>query len=80
MPDPRSRLAKCFSAVFPDLTEDQVGKASLETVEAWDSLATVTLLSVIEEEFAVQLDPGDLEHLVSFESVLAHLQTTKGVT
>jgi len=44
------------------------------SVGGWDSLASVTLLAVLEEEFQIQIDPEDLEHLVSFELILDYLQ------
>lgn len=72
--DTRARLEKCFSAVFPELTGSELARASTLTVGAWDSLASVTLLTVIEEEFGIQIDPEDLEHLVSFPLILDYLQ------
>jgi acyl carrier protein len=77
MSDVRARLVKCFAAVFAELSEDEVALASPVTVGSWDSVASITLLSVIEEEFAIQIDPDDLEHLVSFELVLDYLQNEK---
>ena len=68
-----ARLIKCFSAVFPQLTEQEILVAAPVNIEGWDSLASITLVSVIEEEFAVQIDPEDIEHLVSFEMVLDYL-------
>jgi acyl carrier protein len=77
MSDVRARLVKCFAAVFSELGEEEVALASPATVGTWDSLASITLVSVIEEEFATHIDPDDLEHLVSFELVLDYLQNEK---
>ena len=74
MPDVQGRLLKSFAAVFPDLAEAELEKASAGSVGAWDSLATVSLLSVIEEEFGVQVPPEDFESFVSFELILDYLQ------
>jgi acyl carrier protein len=74
MPDVSTRLARCFAAVFPDLAEDEIGRASATSVGAWDSLATVSLLSLIEEEFALQVGSEDFESFVSFELILDYLQ------
>jgi acyl carrier protein len=38
-------------------------------VATWDSLATVTLVSVLEEEFGVAIAPEDYENMISFELV-----------
>jgi len=42
-------------------------------VEAWDSVVTITLLTVIEEEFGIQFEPEALERLISYESMLDYL-------
>ena len=69
----RARLARCFSAVFPLLSDQEIASASVETVERWDSVAGVTLATTIEEEFGVELDGDALERLVSFGSILDYL-------
>ena len=69
----RERLMRCFSATFPNLTPEEVQLASPTTVESWDSLASITLVAVFEEEFAIQIEPEDIEHLVSFEGSLDYL-------
>ena len=70
MDDTRMRLARCFSAVFPNLRDQEIASASLETVDVWDSVATITLVTVIEEEFGVQFELDRLERLVSFPAIL----------
>jgi acyl carrier protein len=80
MPDTRARLVKCFSAVFPELSEREIAMASPASVGAWDSLGSVTLLSVLEEEFEVQIDPDALEQLVSFDLILDYLQHEQQVS
>jgi acyl carrier protein len=80
MNDIRARLVKCFAAVFPDLHEREIPLASTASVGAWDSLASITLLGVLEEEFHVQIDPEELEHLVSFDLICDHLQHEQQVS
>jgi acyl carrier protein len=70
MTDTSSRLVRCFRAVLSDLSEAEIREAAMTSIEAWDSLVSVTLIAVIEEEFGVQIAPEDLEQFVSFESVL----------
>lgn len=79
MDETRARLVTCFAAVFPDLTPAEIERASPETVAAWDSLANVTLLTVIEEEFGVEIPVDDLETLASFDLLLDYLRTNVGV-
>lgn len=69
-----SRLANCFSAVFPQLSNEQILHASSATVRSWDSVAAVTLLTVIEEEFGISIDEDDPTKFDSFERILAYLQ------
>ena len=74
MSDTRDRLVKCFAAVFGGLSEQQIQSATSTTMENWDSVATVTLITLIEEEFGIEVEAEDLERLVSFDSVLDYLQ------
>jgi acyl carrier protein len=76
MTDLQKRLITCFSAVLPDLSQEDIPLATVNSVGSWDSLATVTLIMVIEEEFGVQVPPGDLEQFVSFELILDYLGRT----
>jgi acyl carrier protein len=74
MGDVAERLQRCFAAVFPQLLADQVVKASPQTVAAWDSVASVTLFAIIEEEFAIEIDVQDMPDLLSFDSILQYLR------
>ena len=69
----RSRLAWCFKAIFPDLDEEQLHNATPFSVRTWDSIATVNLLALIEEEFGVQVLLGE-PSTVSFEGILDALR------
>jgi acyl carrier protein len=69
MPNLDERLIKCFDVVFPNLSPAEVPRASSASIATWDSLATVTLVSVIEEEFAVTIMPEEFENFVSFELI-----------
>jgi acyl carrier protein len=71
--DPRARLVACFAAVFPDLPADAIPHATPVSVAAWDSIANVTLLAVVEEEFGITVDPDDLERLTSFDALLEYV-------
>lgn len=75
MADTRARLLRSFAAVFPELSESQLEGASLGSLEAWDSVATITLLSLVEEEFGVSFEPEDLARLTSFAKIFDHLET-----
>ena len=74
MPDGESTLRRCFAAVFPGLPDDQIEDASVETVAEWDSLAAVTLLALLEEEFGIQISELDLPDLRSYGAVRDYLR------
>ncbi len=67
------RLVGCFRAVFPQLPEDEVRRASRSSLPEWDSLATVNLMAVLEEEFDVRIGGDDVLELASFDLVAAWL-------
>jgi acyl carrier protein len=73
MPELDERLQRCFASVFPDLMPEQLRAASVQTVPAWDSLAAVTLVAVIEQEFDVQIDLMELPELTSYEAMRNYL-------
>jgi acyl carrier protein len=68
------RLVRCFLSVFPDLNEEQIRNANVDSVPGWHSLASVTLISVVQEEFGVQVGLTDLPNLVSFSAVQNYVQ------
>lgn len=60
------RLLECFQTVFEDLTVEQIETAARGELAEWDSLATLTLITVVEEEFGVILDDEAVEGFSSF--------------
>ena len=74
MDETRQRLAKCFQLVFPDLSQDSIAGASTTTVAAWDSVATITLMNVVEDEFGVEMDLDELGNLDSFDKLCSYVQ------
>ncbi len=74
MSDVDARLQKCFSAVFPDLPPDIIPGATPSSVKTWDSVATVTLLAVVEEEFGVAIDIDELGVDMSYGKLRTILQ------
>ena len=70
----KNRLVECFAVLFPRLSREQIPAATHESVEEWDSLASVTLLSMVQEEFQIEVDLTDLERFLSFAATLAYLE------
>jgi acyl carrier protein len=74
MPEIDDRLTRCFASVFPALSAEEIHRASVESVAAWDSLAAVTLVAVLEQEFDTQIDLMELPDLTSYEAVRNYLE------
>jgi acyl carrier protein len=77
MVEQNDRLVRCFAAVFPNVRAEQIPDASVDNVHEWDSLASVTLVALLEEEFGAQIDLLDLPELTSFKAVQNYLNTHK---
>ncbi len=72
MDDPTAETLKdCFEKVFPDLPRSAIPAASHANLAAWDSLAQVTLLSLVGEELALDIDFEEMEGATSYAALLA---------
>ncbi len=78
MANERERLRACFAAVFPSLKPDEIERASPNSVANWESMTTVTLVAVIEEEFGVALPVEEFTEAISFELLLLALEQDRG--
>lgn len=74
MNDIPQRVASCFSNVFPALRPEDISRASTASLASWDSVAHVTLLSSIAEEFGVELEMEDFDELVSYALIVDYLE------
>ncbi len=74
MDDVQPRLLSCFRGVFPTLDEGELLQLSQPAHAGWDSLGSVTLVRLIEDEFHVQFDLFDLEDLDSFAAIADRLR------
>lgn len=64
-----AKLITCFQSVFPGLSEDEIRRASMASLPEWDSLATVMLISVIEESYQIQITDDELDGFTSFDLI-----------
>ncbi len=69
----KEKLAACFAAVFPNRRAEEILSATRESIEEWDSLAAISLLTLIQQEFHTDIDLFELEELGSFQLLLDHL-------
>ena len=56
MTDLDARLTSCFSAAFPDLDPAVLPVASPNATPGLESMASITLMTLVQEEFNVELD------------------------
>jgi serine O-acetyltransferase len=68
-----SRLVHCFAAAFGGLSHEEIFQASACSLAEWDSLASMTLLALVEEEFQLRIDVSDIARLNSFEAIMNYL-------
>ena len=61
------RLKQVFSDVFGIPVDEIQNDSSPETLEAWDSLQHLVLVSAIEEEFSIRIEPDDGMEMLTFE-------------
>lgn len=45
-------------------------QSSMDTIEAWDSLAQIDLVAALEEEFALGFEVEEIETMTSFADIL----------
>ena len=72
--DIEARLVSCFAAVLPELNADEIRSASAAGTAGWDSVTTVTLLAVIEDEFQIAIDLDDPARFDSFQGIINYLR------
>lgn len=75
MDDLKTRLIACFQLTFPNLSLAEIPSVSQACLSDWDSIRAITLATVIEEQFGIEVDIDDLSDLDSFERVRSFLET-----
>jgi acyl carrier protein len=63
------RLFRCISSIFPNVRIGNVDELDVAGLMDMDSLAAVTLVSVLEEEFGVTVDAETLAKLGTFQAI-----------
>lgn len=69
MSEQDDRLVRCFASVFPTLSEQEIRTCDVVPLFDLDSLAGVTLVTLIDEEFGVDVELSDLLELGSFAAI-----------
>lgn len=73
MNDLDARLTTCFVNAFPALDPAAASSATSDTMPDWDSMASITLMTLVQEEFGVDLDLERMEDFNSYEKLRSWL-------
>jgi acyl carrier protein len=68
------RLSVLFRAAFSSLDEQNVREATRDSLAKWDSIAAMTLLALIEEEFGEQFDLEEAAGWTSYAQIKETLE------
>jgi len=74
MSEQDDRLVRCFASVFPTLSEGEIRASDVVPLFDIDSLAGVTLVTLIDQEFGVNVELTELLELGSFEAISQFLR------
>lgn len=75
MKDLRDRVQRCFEAAFPTVPREQLRSITRDRTEVWDSLVSLTLITLLEEEFDIMIEDGVVDALTSFDAVIEIVTT-----
>lgn len=69
----RAKYVKCFTEMF-EISDDEAKVLAYQDITAWDSVGHMNLISVIEEEFDIEMEIDDITDLSSFDKGLETLK------
>ena len=72
------RLVSTFETVFPNLSSDEIRSAEQSNIEDWDSITAINLITVLEEQFDVELDFEEASKHTSFRGIANYLFSKLG--
>lgn len=72
------RLGRIFATTFPSIDPAAIPTATRDSVEGWDSIATLALISSIEEDFGVKIGYDRVAELKSYDDVYQVLKGKLG--
>ena len=74
-----SDILKKLQPIFQDIFEDDelsiTAESNADTVKNWDSLAHITLIFAIEQEFEIKFALGELEAMKNVGDMVKLMQT-----
>jgi acyl carrier protein len=69
-----AKLSGCFATVFGSLKKEEILEASIFTIAGWDSLNHINLLTLIGEEFEIDIDYEEFSEAGSYSAIADRLR------
>ena len=64
----------CFEALFPGVPQAELRAGDSTSIAGWDSIALVTLIAAVEEEFGLTIPLDSYANLTSFRAFMRYLE------
>lgn len=77
MASDRELLRECFHTTFPSVPPSSLETLAPERDPVWDSLATLTLVMLVEERFGIRIPTDEIPRLLSFEAMAQYLERSR---
>ena len=77
MTDVQKLLRECFQTTFPAVPASSLETLAPDRDPAWDSLATLTLVMLVEERFGIRIPTDEIPHLLSFQARAEYLERAR---
>lgn len=72
------KLARIFRAAFPGLRSQTIETATRDSLAEWDSIASLTLATLLAEEFGETFDLEEAAEWTSYRQIRAELERRIG--
>lgn len=69
------RLSRIFTKAFPSLDVAAAAAATMDNTEGWDSIATLTLFMLCEEDFGIKIGYDRIAETKSFSDLFKLLES-----
>jgi len=62
----QTKYSKAFKETF-DITDDKLENLEYQSIDSWDSIGHMSLMSALEESFSITLETDDIIDFSSFK-------------
>jgi acyl carrier protein len=69
------KLIRVFKETFPDVDRDDWPNATRDNTSGWDSFATLTILTTVEQALNIRVGLDRVQYIHSFEDVYLYVLT-----